>query len=90
MSFPGGWELLIILLFVLIFFGAKRLPEMARGLGKGIREFKGAISGITDEVNKAGQVDNTKRTADSGSEKSDEQKKSDMDSDSNSNSNQNQ
>ena len=60
MSFPGGWELLIILLFVLIFFGAKRLPEMARGLGKGIREFKGAISGITDEVQKAGQIDENK------------------------------
>ncbi len=60
MSFPGGWELLIILLFVLIFFGAKRLPEMARGLGKGIREFKSAVSGITDEVQKAGQINEEK------------------------------
>jgi len=54
MSLPGGWEWLIIILFLLIFFGAKRLPEMAKGLGKGIREFKGAISGITDEIEKSG------------------------------------
>ena len=55
MSLPGGWEWLIIILFILIFFGAKRLPEMAKGLGKGIREFRGALSGITDEIEKAGQ-----------------------------------
>ncbi len=56
MSLPGGWEWLIIILFLLIFFGAKRLPEMAKGLGKGIREFKGALSGITDEIEKAGNT----------------------------------
>ena len=56
MGLPGGWELVIIALFVLIFFGAKRLPEMAKGLGKGIREFKGALSGITDEIEKAGKT----------------------------------
>ncbi|NQV30300.1 MAG: twin-arginine translocase TatA/TatE family subunit [Candidatus Marinimicrobia bacterium] len=56
MSLPGGWEWLIIILFILIFFGAKRLPEMAKGLGKGIREFKGALSGITDEIEKAGKA----------------------------------
>lgn len=56
MSLPGGWEWLIIILFILIFFGAKRLPEMAKGLGKGIREFRGALSGITDEIEKAGEA----------------------------------
>ena len=56
MSLPGGWEWLIIILFLLIFFGAKRLPDMAKGLGRGIREFKGALSGITDEIEKAGKV----------------------------------
>lgn len=39
---PGGWELLVIALLVIIFFGAKRIPEVARGMGKGIREFKDA------------------------------------------------
>ncbi|MEA3286834.1 MAG: twin-arginine translocase TatA/TatE family subunit [Candidatus Marinimicrobia bacterium] len=56
MGLPGGWEWLIIILFILVFFGAKRLPEMAKGLGKGIREFKGALSGITDEIEKAGKT----------------------------------
>jgi sec-independent protein translocase protein TatA len=37
---PGGWELIVIILFVIIFFGAKRIPEIARGMGKGIRESK--------------------------------------------------
>lgn len=41
---PGGWELLVIALLVIIFFGAKRIPEVAKGIGKGIREFKDATS----------------------------------------------
>jgi len=47
---PGGWEWIIIILVVLIFFGAKRIPELARGMGKGIREFKDATKGIKDEI----------------------------------------
>jgi sec-independent protein translocase protein TatA len=38
----GGWEILLVVLVILIFFGAKRIPELAKGLGKGIREFKNA------------------------------------------------
>lgn len=38
----GGWEILLIALVILIFFGAKRIPELAKGLGKGIKEFKNA------------------------------------------------
>jgi len=49
----GGWEVLLIFLVVLLLFGAKRLPELARGLGKGIREFKGAVEGIEKELNEA-------------------------------------
>jgi len=45
-----GWqEILVILLIVLLLFGAKRIPELARGLGKGIREFK---RGMKDEIEK--------------------------------------
>jgi len=43
------WELVLILLVVLLLFGAKRLPEMGRSLGKGMREFKDAVSGIGDD-----------------------------------------
>ena len=43
------WELLILLAFVLLLFGPKRLPEMGRSLGKGMREFKDSISGKDDD-----------------------------------------
>ena len=49
-SVPGGWEWVIIALVVLLLFGAKRIPELARGLGQGIREFKGAVDGVKDEL----------------------------------------
>lgn len=47
---PGGMELIIIFLIVLLLFGAKKLPEVARGLGGSIREFKKATKGIQDEI----------------------------------------
>ena len=43
------WELLILALVVLLVFGPKRLPEMGRSLGKGMREFKSAITGKDDD-----------------------------------------
>ena len=46
---PGPQELVIILFIVLLLFGAKKLPELARGLGQGIREFKKASSKTGDE-----------------------------------------
>ncbi len=41
----GATEIILILVVLLLFFGGKRIPELARGLGKGIREFKDASSG---------------------------------------------
>ena len=49
----GAQELLLIFLVVLLLFGAKRIPEIARGLGKGIREFKGALTQAQDEIKKS-------------------------------------
>ncbi|MFQ5500071.1 MAG: twin-arginine translocase TatA/TatE family subunit [Candidatus Zixiibacteriota bacterium] len=46
----GPWELLLVFLAVLLLFGAKRLPEIAQGMGKGIREFKNAVKDTADEV----------------------------------------
>ena len=43
------WELMILLIVLLLIFGAKRLPEMGRSLGKGMREFKDSISGKDDD-----------------------------------------
>lgn len=45
----GGGEMMIILVVILIFFGANKIPELARGLGKGIREFKDASREIQSE-----------------------------------------
>ncbi|MDB9722435.1 twin-arginine translocase TatA/TatE family subunit [Candidatus Marinimicrobia bacterium] len=50
---PGGWEMVVIALVILLMFGAKKLPELARGLGQGIREFKGAVDGVKDELKDA-------------------------------------
>ncbi len=49
----GGQELILILLIILLLFGAKKLPELARGLGKGMKEFKKAQSEIEEEFTKA-------------------------------------
>tara|TARA_Y100001970_G_scaffold285991_1_gene407064 strand:- start:1362 stop:1526 length:165 start_codon:yes stop_codon:yes gene_type:complete len=47
----GYMEVFIILLIVLLLFGGKKLPEIAKGLGKGIKEFKKASKEVTDEIN---------------------------------------
>ena len=52
-AMPGGWEMVVIALVILLMFGAKKLPELARGLGQGIREFKGAVDGVKDELKDA-------------------------------------
>ncbi len=44
----GIWEMLILLLVLLLVFGPKRLPEMGRHLGKGMREFKDSVTGMVD------------------------------------------
>ena len=57
---PGVWEILVIFLVIIIFFGAKKIPELARGLGLGLREFKKAKQEIKDEVkNVTDEVDET-------------------------------
>ena len=49
----GGWELVLILAVVLMLFGAKKLPELARGLGSGIKEFKKATRDVTEDLERA-------------------------------------
>jgi len=46
----GGGEIIVVLLVVLLFFGSKKIPELARGLGRGMREFKDATSGVQREI----------------------------------------
>jgi sec-independent protein translocase protein TatA len=54
------WELGLIMMAILLLFGAKRLPEIGRSLGRGIREFKSSVEGKDDEPAKSDE----KETAD--------------------------
>lgn len=46
----GGGEIFVIMLVVLLFFGSKGIPQVARGLGRGMREFRDAMNGIEREI----------------------------------------
>lgn len=53
--FPSGMELVVVVLIVLLLFGAKKIPELARGVGQGISEFRKASSDIRKEIEKGAQ-----------------------------------
>ena len=48
-AIPGGWELVLIVLVILLLFGAKKLPELARGTGRALRIFKSETKGLVDD-----------------------------------------
>lgn len=48
--FVGGWEIVLILAVIIILFGAKRLPEIARGLGEGVSQFRKAVGRLPGEL----------------------------------------
>jgi len=50
MGIPGGWELVLIVGVVLLLFGGKKIPELAKGLGKGIKDFKQAVNEDDESV----------------------------------------
>ncbi len=54
-SMPGGWEWIVVVLAIVLFFGGKKIPELARGLGKGIREFKDATKEVKDQIESSDQ-----------------------------------
>ena len=58
----GPWEIALVILVIIILFGGKKLPELARGLGLGLREFKKAKQEIKDEVkNVADEVEDVEK-----------------------------
>ena len=74
MPFGLGWpELVIILVIVLVIFGASRVPEIGRALGKGIREFRGSVSEVKEAVegkaadSATGEPEKAESTSDKGS-----------------------
>ena len=58
----GGWEMVIVVIAILLLFGAKKIPELAKGLGTGIKEFKKATREVTDEIQNA-SAETTAKTA---------------------------
>lgn len=57
---PSGWEIFVILFVVLLLFGGRKIPELMRGLGKGIREFNSARATVEDEIRKGMTEDEKK------------------------------
>jgi sec-independent protein translocase protein TatA len=53
----AGPDLIVILLIILVLFGAKKLPELARGMGQAVREFQKAKDEFSDELHKAGKTE---------------------------------
>ena len=64
MSMPSGMELVLIVLVILLMFGGKKIPELAKGLGSGIKNFKKAIKDDEDEVvqNKSDEIEKKSET----------------------------
>ena len=66
MLFISGAEIIIVLLFIVMFFGAKKIPQIARGLGRAIREIRDASNDIKHEIRQSVQseehIDNEKET----------------------------
>ena len=56
----GAPEIILVLLVILVLFGAKKIPEMMQGLGKGIKEFKKATKDVESEITNAAKTDNKK------------------------------
>ncbi|RBQ28187.1 twin-arginine translocase TatA/TatE family subunit [Aliarcobacter vitoriensis] len=63
MGMPSGMQLLVIVLIVLILFGGKKIPELAKGLGSGIKNFKKAVKEDEEEVATATKVEEVEKKA---------------------------
>lgn len=58
----GTWEVIVIVLAVLLLFGGKKIPELMKGLGKGVKSFKDGMNGIEDPTT-PGQPDDEKKNS---------------------------
>ena len=73
----GHWEILIIFIIILLLFGGKKIPEVARGLGKGLREFKKAKKDVTDSLNQA--IEEDEKEKEEGKKEETDSKETDSD-----------
>jgi len=56
MGMPGGWELVLVVGIVILLFGGKKIPELAKGLGKGIKDFKKAVKDDEEPAEAAKEI----------------------------------
>lgn len=63
-----GSEIIILALLILLLFGGKKIPELMRGLGKGIRSFKDGMKDVSEEINKEADSQTTKKETPSDNE----------------------
>ncbi|MBM4157482.1 MAG: twin-arginine translocase TatA/TatE family subunit [Ignavibacteria bacterium] len=61
-SWISGWELVLILVVILVLFGAKKIPEFMQGIGKGLKEFKKATTDIESEIKNSTKDDKDKKS----------------------------
>ena len=76
MHMPSGMQLLVIVLIVLILFGGKKIPELAKGLGSGTKNFKKAVKEDDEEVATASKIEENEKKSDAKSTSSTETKQS--------------
>jgi sec-independent protein translocase protein TatA len=62
MDFPGGWELIVVLVVVVVLFGSKKLPDAARSLGRSMRIFKAETKGLRSDETPAIEPSQTEVT----------------------------
>lgn len=75
LSMPGATELILIAAVVLLIFGGKKIPELMRGLGKGIKEFKDASKGVDEETKEEAKPAGELRNPESAATKQPDQEK---------------
>ena len=73
LAFPtiGPWEVAVIIVIILLLFGGKKLPELARGLGKGLRLFKKELHDVKSDISDATDIENEKKDSQDKSENND-------------------
>lgn len=59
----GGGEMLLIMVFILLFFGSGKIPDLAKGLGRGMREFRDAMSGVQRDIEQSMKESEMKKEA---------------------------
>ena len=63
MGMPSGWELLLVVGVIVLLFGGKKIPELAKGLGKGIKDFKQAVKEDDEPQSPAKEIENKEQSA---------------------------